>query len=317
MEKATDRDQVRVLAIGRYDRIDCETFEVYGTAKVVEDVFADRASIYGIAGVGGDLGVDRLFVGGSVKIDGDASVTETTLDGATSVGGALDGHEIGGSGATRIGGSLVASRATFKGAVKVGRLVEVTELGVRGAGSFGDVNADVFAVEGGFEAESVAADEFELALVGDSAADRLDGGDVTVTRGSSDVSFGGGSLDEELDELFEDGSGEFLDGGLKRLLGGGFSQLFDEELDECFDKQEPVFEVGTVTGESVELDCTRAETVVAGRVELGADAVVEVVYTDDLDAHEGAHVGEVRAYDEHGDGEETGGRDDGDAFDEL
>ena len=307
MEKATGGDQVRVLAIGRYDRIDCETFEVYGTAKVVEDVFADEASVYGTAKVGGDLLADELSVGGSVKIDGDASVTEATLDGATSVGGNLDGHVVEGSGATRVGGSLVAGRVTFDGAVKVGEFAEVTELGVRGAGSFGDVNADVFAAEGGLVAGSVAAHEFELVIEGDSEVDRLDGDDIVVTRGSGTVSFADDPVDGTLDELFDDGDGGFPDGWLGGLLGGGFGQLFDGELGDGFGQEDPVFEAGTITGESVELDCTRAETVVGEHVELGADTEVEVVYTDDLQAHENARVGEVRAYDEY---EEDGEVDD-------
>ena len=299
MEKATGGDQVRVLAIGRYDRIDCEMFEVYGTAKVIEDVFADEASVYGTAKVGGDLLADELSVGGSVKIDGDASVTEATLDGATSVGSNLDGHVVEGSGATRVGGSLVASRATFDGAVKVGQLAEVTELGVRGAGSFGDVNADVFAVEGALVAGSVVAHEFELVIDGDSEADRLDGSDIVVTRGPGEVSFADDLVDGKTEESFDDGDGGSPDGGLRELLRGGFGQLFDGEPDERFGQEDPIFEVGTVSGESVELDCTRAETVVGGRVELGANTEVEVVYTDDLDAHEDARVGEVHAYDKY------------------
>ncbi|WP_232686181.1 hypothetical protein [Halobacterium zhouii] len=286
-------DTIRIDGTGKYDTVDVEEFRVNGTGKVSEDLYAGAASINGTGKVGGhadvgeldvdgtvkiegnvraetvevdgtgkfggDVAADELGGDGTVKIGGDASVDHLRADGTTKVGGNLDGHHVESDGTMKVGGSLVASDARFDGTGKVRGLTDVTELGVDGTGKFGDVNAETLTAKGSLRAEDVNARVFDLALDGDSEADSVRGTQIHVRRRESDSSLG------------------------SKLLNRG----------------DPVFEVGVVEGETVELDATRAETVVGDGVTLGPDVNAETVYTDDLDAHDDATVGDVRPRDDY------------------
>ena len=255
---ALDRgERVSVDGIGSFEDVDCETFSVDGTCSVAGDVLADRVLVSGAADVGGRVDARELDSDGSLSVGGVVHVDAVHLDGATDVGGNLDAHEVDGEGATEVQGSVVASEARFDGTVSVGGLTDVTTLTVDGVGRFADVNAGTFAVEGALEAADVAADSFTLTLGDDSTADAVTAPEIRVRRGDRDALL------------------------LDRFVGatGG------------------TFAVGTVAGETVDLDATDAETVVGERVTLGPDADVAVVYTDHLDADPDAVVGEVRVYD--------------------
>jgi cytoskeletal protein CcmA (bactofilin family) len=289
-------DTIRIDGAGKYDTVDVEQFRVNGTGKVAEDLYAGDARIAGTAKVGGradvgdldvdgtvkieghvraetieldgtgkfggDVAADSLSGDGTTKIGGDASVDHLRADGTMKVGGNLDGHEVESDGTMKVSGSLVASDARFDGTGKVRGLTDVTELSVDGTGKFDDVNADTLTGKGSFRAADVNAGTFDLSLGGDSAADSVRGTEVRVRRrDSSSASLG------------------------KKLLN--------------LSGDDPVFEVGVVEGETVELDATRAETVVGERVTLGADADVETVYTDSLDDHADATVGDVRPREEY------------------
>lgn len=289
----TIQDTVHVIGTGAYEYVDCERFRVDGTATVDGDAFAAVASVNGTATVGGrldagevdadgsvtvagdvraetvtvdgagefrgDVGADRLAADGTARIGGDASVDHIDADGSTAVGGNLDGHEVQSDGSLTVDGNVVAARAAFDGSVAVEGLTDVTELAVDGSGTFGDVNADAVTVEGRLRAGEVAARTFEFTVQGDSEADAVEGTEITVRRG-------------------EEGSS---------LLEG------------ILDPGDPAFEVDTVSGEVVDLDAVRADVVAGERVVLGPDAEVGVVYADDLDADDGASVGDVRAYEDY------------------
>ena len=286
-------ETVRIDGAGKYDTVDVEAFRVNGTGKVSEDLYATEARIAGTAKIGGHADVCDLDVDGTVKIDGDvraetieidgsakfrsdvaadnlagdgttkiggdASVDHLHADGTMKVGGNLDGHDVESDGTMKVGGSLVASDASFDGTGKVRGLTDVTELSVDGAGKFGDVNADTVTVRGSIRAADVNARVFDLSFDGDSEADSVRGAEIRVERRDGWSSLG------------------------KKLLNRG----------------DPVFEVGVVKGETVSLDATHAETVVGDHVTLGPDARVATVYTDDLDAHADANVGDVRPRDEY------------------
>lgn len=291
-------DTIRINGAGKYDTVDVEEFRVNGTGKVAEDLYASHASVAGTAKVGGradvgeldidgtakidgnvraetieldgtgkfrsDVAADSLTGDGTTKIGGDASVDRLRSDGTIKVSGNLDGHDVESDGTMKVGGSLVASDASFDGTGKVRGLTDVTELSVDGTGKFDDVNADTLTGKGSFHAADVNARTFDLTLGGDSSADSVRGTEVRVRRrdSSSAASLG------------------------KKLLNLGGDD-------------DPVFEVGVVEGETVELDATRAETVVGDHVTLGPDARVETVYTDDLEDHADAHVGDVRPRDDY------------------
>lgn len=286
-------DRVSIDGAGKYDDVDCETFEVNGTGTVSGDLVATTATVNGTAKVGGrvdatafeidgtakvgervyaetvevdgttkfrdDLTADRATVDGTAKIGGDASVDEFRADGTLKVAGNLDGHDVEADGTIKVEGSLVASDARFDGTAKVGGLTDVTDLAVDGTGKFGDVNADALTATGSLRADDVVARTFDLTVHDESRADAVRATDVAVRRREGGPSLAG------------------------KLLGSG----------------DPVFEVGTVEGETVELDGTEADTVVGDRVTLGPHAAVDTVYTDDLDADPDADVGDVLPREEY------------------
>jgi cytoskeletal protein CcmA (bactofilin family) len=294
MSEASNGETVRVAGSGTHDRVDCERFRVDGSATVREGLFADRTRVNGSLDVqgpveGGEVDADgsvsvegavavddlsvggtatfersvraeHVSVGGSGTFDGSVSADHVDLDGSVEFGDNLDRHEIEGDGSTTVAGTLVAATASFDGSVSVEGLTDVTDLSVDGSGTFGDVSAETFVGEGAFDADAVTAGTFEFAVAGASSAEAVEGGDVAVTEGEAGT----------------------LTSLVRGLLG----------------RDDPVLEVATVEGETVSLDVTRAGTVVGESVVLGADAEVDVVYTDDLDAADGATVGDVRSYDD-------------------
>ncbi len=288
MGEAIRGDRVRINGTGTYDTIDCEEFHVNGTGKVAEDLYADRVRIAGAATVGGradigefdvdgtvtieervraetveidgtakfrgDVAADSLSSDGTTKIGGDASIDHLHVDGTTKVSGNLDSHDVESDGTMAVTGRLIAADVRFDGTGKIHGLTDVTELSVEGTGKFDDINAEVLTVAGGFRATDVAAKTFDLALDGDSSADSVRATDVRVRRRESGSSLG------------------------TKLLN----------------RDDPFFTVSVVDGETVELDATRAKTVAGEHVTLGPDTRVETVYTNDLDAHDDARVGDVQ-----------------------
>ena len=289
MSETAPEDTVRVVGTETFDQIDCERFRVDGTATVHGVLRTDDATINGNASVGGSLdagevtadgsltvdgdgharaatidgagtfggrlAVDLLRVDGSVTVEADASADHVAVDGSATVGGNLDGHEVECDGTLSVEGTVVAAELAVDGRVAVDELTDVADLSVDGTATYGDVNAERVTTDGRLDAGEVSAQQFELTLHADSAAEAVDATEVAVRRGES-------------------GDG---------LLGGGGGTL----------------EVGVVTGETIELDATRAETVAGERVTLGPDVEVAVVYADDLSADDAATVGEVRASDEY------------------
>jgi len=273
MSRTSSEDSVRVNGSGSQDRVDADRFEVNGTATVHEDVLARAVSVDGSLDVGGALESEEVDLDGSTSVDGDAhaesleidgsgsfggdlSVDRFDADGSTSVAGNLDGHEVESDGSTTVEGNLVAKAGAFDGRVTVGGLADVTDLAVAGAGSFGDVAAGTFEVAGALDADEVRAERFDLELAGESSVGTVRAGEAHVRK--------------------REGLGSLLSGLLNR--------------------SERVLGADTVVGDRLELDATVADTVAAETVVLGADAEVDVVYADDLDADDGATVGDVRPY---------------------
>lgn len=281
-------DTIRIDGTGKYDSVDVDAFVVNGTGTVAEDLYASSATIAGTTKVGGQADVGELTVDGTLKITGDvraetvetdgtakfggdvaaesltgdgttkiggdASVDHLRADGTTKVVGNLDGHEVESDGTIKVGGSLVASAARFDGIGKVRGLTDVTELAVDGTGTFADVNAETLTAKGSLRAAAVTAGSFDLSLRGDSAVEHVRGTETRVRRADAATA-----------------------PDPKPLTRGA-----------------PVLRAGVVEGETVDLDATRAETVVGDHVTLGPDVHVDAVYTDDLEAHEDATIGDVR-----------------------
>ncbi len=269
-------ERISIDGAGSYDEVDCETFNVNGTGKVSGDLYATTVDVDGTAKVGGRVDAVDLDVDGTAKVDGDVrgetvevdgtakfatnlSADHLAVDGTAKVGGNLDGHEVEADGTLKVSGSLVAADAQIDGTVKVGGVTDATTLAIDGTGTFGDVNADECSVAGSVRADSVSARTVDVTVEGRSTVGSVRATEVSVRPG--------------------DGSRSLA----SKLLGGD---------------GERVFEVDTVEAESVELDATRAGTVVGDVVTLGPDAEVDVVYTDDLDAAD-ATVGDVRPREEY------------------
>lgn len=276
MARTSGDDTIRLNGSASRDDVDAERFEVDGTATVERDVRAREVSVDGAldvggalegeevdldgsATVGGDTRAEYLAVDGSGTFEGALSVDHLDADGSTTVAGTLDGHEIESDGSTTIEGNLVANEAEFDGSVTVDGLAEVTDLDVDGSGTFGDVGAGTVEVVGAIDADAVTADRVEVELGGDATVDSIVGGEVLVRR----------------------------------------RELPHSILSWFLNRGEPILRAGTIEGSTVEVDATDAETVAAPTVELGPDVAVDVVYADDLDADEGAIVGDVRPHSEY------------------
>jgi cytoskeletal protein CcmA (bactofilin family) len=279
----TDREEVRITGQESHDSVDAWRFSVNGTGSVGENLVAEEVTVNGTLSVGGSLEAEDVDVDGGLTVDGDAAASSLEVDGSGSFGravsadyveatgslsveGNLDAHDVEGEGATSLAGSVVANEAEFAGTVSVEGVVDVRELEVDGAGSFADVSAAVVEVDGSLSAGEVTTDWFELDVTAHSPVDRVAATEVHVER--------------------EGGIAGFL----RRLVRRG----------------DPVLEVDTVVGEAVDLDATRAGTVVGDEVRLGENAEVDVVYTDELWDAPGATVGDVRPRAEYGGGDATG-----------
>ena len=271
-------ERISINGAETYDEVDCEEFHVNGTGTVSGDLYATTVDVDGTANVGGRVDAVDVDIDGTTKADSDVrgetvtvdgtakfasnlSADHLAIDGTAKVGGNLDGHGVEADGTLKVSGNLVAADARFDGTVKVGGVTDATTLTVDGAGEFGDANADEFAASGSVYADSVSARTVDVTVEGRSEVGAVHGTDVAVRAGDRSRSLA------------------------SKLLNAG-------------QKDEQVFAVDTVEGETVELDATRAGTVVGDSVTLGPDAEVDVVYTDDLDAAD-ATVGDVRPREEY------------------
>jgi cytoskeletal protein CcmA (bactofilin family) len=230
----------------------------------------ETLDVSGKATVSRDLLADEVDVSGKATVGGDLESQDVETTGKLTVDGSAATDALTVSGKVAVGGNLDGHDVDASGKLDVDGSLVAAEASVSGkveVGGLTDVTdltvggAGAFAdvnVETFAGAGKVDADEF--------AADRFE---LTVD-GRSTV----GSLTaSEVVVRDSDESGSFL----RRLLGS-----------------DGVLDVGTVEGETVDLNATRADTVVGDAVALGPDAEAGTVYADDLDVHDDATVGEIR-----------------------
>jgi|AntRauMinimDraft_4_1070384.scaffolds.fasta_scaffold01626_3 cytoskeletal protein CcmA (bactofilin family) len=260
-----------VDGVGMSDTARRDRISVSG-ASSYDSVDCETFDASGKATVSRDLRADDVNVSGKTTVGGDLESQDVETTGKLAVDGSAAADQLTVSGKMEVGGNLDGHDVDTSGKLSVDGSLVAAEASVSGkveVGGLTDVTdltvggAGVFGdvnVSTFTGAGKVEADEF-----------RADSFDLTVD-GRSEV-----DALTATDVTVRDSaqSGSFL----RRLLRG-----------------DGVLVVGTVDAETVDLDATRAEVVVAETVTLGSDAEVETVYTDDLDAHADAAVGETRDY---------------------
>lgn len=240
-----------------------------------DSVDCDTFDVSGKASVSRDLRADDVDVSGKATVGGDLEGQDVETTGKLEVDGSAAADQLSVSGKVEVGGNLDGHDVDTSGKLNVGGSLVAAEASVSGkveVGSLTDVTDLTVSGTGAFGdvnvetfagAGKIDADEFRA----DSFELTVDGRSTVDALTATDVVV----RDTAQSESF-----------LRRLLGG-----------------DGVLDVGTVEAQTVELDATRADTVVAERVTLGADAEVGTVYADDLDAHADATVRETRDYAEY------------------
>jgi len=224
-----------------------------------------------------------------VTVTRDLRANDVDISGTATVGGDLEGQDVAISGKLAVDGSVAADQLTVSGKTTVGGNLDGHIVDASGKLSVdGSLVAAEASVSGKVEVDGLT-DVTDLTVSGTAVFDDVNAetftgaGKVDTTEchaESFDLTVDGRSEVDALtatDVVVRDSaqSGSFL----RRLLRG-----------------DGVLDVGTVEAETVDLDATRADTVVAERVTLGPDAEVGAVYADDLDAHADATVDQTYDY---------------------
>lgn len=239
-------------------------------ARSYDSVDCETFDVSGKGTVTEDLRADRVDVSGKATVGGDLESQDVHTTGRLDVDGNAAADQLSVSGKVAVGGNLDGHDVDASGKLAVGGSLVAAEAAVSGKVEVGGLT-DVTDLTVGGAGEFVDVNVETFAGAGKVAADEFaaDRFELTVD-GRSTV---GTVTATEVVVRGSDESGSFL----RRLLGS-----------------EGVLDVGTVEGETVELDATRADVVVGESVTLGPDAEVGTVYADDVDAHDDATVGETR-----------------------
>ncbi|NHM30955.1 cytoplasmic protein [Neobacillus terrae] len=133
--------------------IDCSIFRVYGTSEARENVKTRTAKILGEAEVKGNVEAKEMLVMGTMTIGGKAKLEKMRIFGTLEVED-----------------SLYGDTAIIKGGIKVK----------------GNVEYEKFDSSGGFEIKGLlSADTVKIVMsYGDSFAEEIGGGKITVKKGS-------------------------------------------------------------------------------------------------------------------------------------
>lgn len=237
-----------------------------------DSVDCETFDVSGKGTVSRDLRADDVDVSGKATVGGDLEGQDVETTGKLEVDGSAAADQLTVSGKVEVGGNLDGHDVDASGKLSVGGSLVAAEASVSGKVEIGGLTDVTDLTVGGAGAFiDVNVETFTGAGKVDADEIHADSFDLTVD-GRSTI---GALTATDVVVRDSDQSGSFL----RRLLGS-----------------DGVLDVGTVDAETVELDATRADTVVAERVTLGADAEVGTVYTDDLDAHADATVGETRDY---------------------
>jgi cytoskeletal protein CcmA (bactofilin family) len=133
--------------------VDCSAYHVYGTSEARESVKAQSVKVFGEAEVMGNILAQETVVMGTLSVGGKARLNKMKILGSLEAGESLSGDA-----------------ATIKGSVSVK----------------GNVEYETFDSSGGFEIKGLlSADTIKIAVsFGNSFAEEIGGGKITVKRGS-------------------------------------------------------------------------------------------------------------------------------------
>lgn len=265
---------VAVDGRGMSDTAPSEDISVSGSTNF-ESVDCERFDVSGKATVSQNLWADHVTVSGKATVGGDLEGQDVETTGKLEVDGSAAADQLSVSGKVAVGENLDGHDVEASGKLTVGGSLVAAEAAVSGKLEVdGLTDVTDLTVGGAGVFEDVNAETFTGAGKLDATEFHADTFDLTADGRSSVETLTATDVvvrDSAQSESF-----------LRRLLGS-----------------DGVLDVGTIEAETVDLDATRAETVVAETVTLGPDAEVETVYTDDLDAHADATVRETRDYDDY------------------
>ncbi|MFC3882112.1 cytoplasmic protein [Bacillus songklensis] len=217
---------------GRYDKIsirgegtivnnvECSVFNVYGTSEAVENVKAGLVKIFG-----------------ETEVKGNIEAEETTVMGTMIVGSNAQMKKIKVFGLLEVGERLVGDQATIKGSIAVN----------------GDVEYETFDSRGGFEIKGLlSADTIKIvSSYGESFAEEIGGGKITVKRGVWLIPFTNISLS----------------------------------------KKEGFLTTKVIEGDDISLENTKADIVRGNKVRIGPGCQIGLVeYRENMTQHPGATI---------------------------
>ncbi|MGX6446231.1 cytoplasmic protein [Neobacillus sp. K501] len=139
--------------------VDCDVLKVYGTCEALENVKTGSVKVFGEAEVKGNMTANDMLIMGNMMIGGTSELKKIKILGTLDSGEDLSGDE-----------------ADIKGSLSVK----------------GDVEYENFVLNGGMEVKGLLnADKIKIVLrFGESIAEEIGGGKITIKRKSAFLPFG-------------------------------------------------------------------------------------------------------------------------------
>ncbi len=217
----------------------------------------DRIDVSGVVSLD-SVSAELLDASGSLTVHGDARADTTDLSGSSHFHGDLSTDVLESSGSLVIDGDVRADGLATSGSARMGGNVATEDAECSGSVRVdGDLTADEFVGAGSLEFAVLVADAVRIR--GAVEAERIEANDVSLDLVS----------ESKVGRIEADSV------AVTRTEPDGF------------------LEAERIEGDDVALDHVAVKTVVGDHVRLGANASVETVRADELDAADGATVGSV------------------------
>jgi len=161
-------------------------------AGTVRGGFFGKVSISGSGKVEGDVEAEEISVSGSGRFQGNVKAGALRASGSLAVEGNVEAEEFRCSGSGRASGDVTAESFRASGSMKVEGKGKADEMVISGSGQFGrDVEAQRFRSSGAFRVGGkLQAERMEIALAGESHAEEISGGTITVIQSGQGILLG-------------------------------------------------------------------------------------------------------------------------------
>jgi cytoskeletal protein CcmA (bactofilin family) len=233
---------------------------------------------------------ESINIAGSGEVTGDVVAKKIAVSGSGRVAGNLSADHVEASGSLNVRGSVKAKRFSSAGSSSIDRDLNAQTVEWTGSGLVGEnLKADSFVSRGAFRvAKTLEAGDIDVELNGDSSVGTIEGKTIQVRRGlgqSSGRSASGGrggsvSSSVSINEVTVNGR-----------PSGGASFTYVSQSSSGKGAGNSRLEAGTISGDTIELENTDAQTVIGKNVTIGEGCMIDTVkYSKSISVHDKAKV---------------------------